>query len=126
NRYIVAPALGTAATQGAEGQPAALRGIGVELGRLVPHLSLLQAVGYRLRRNYGYVFSLVIVAWLLKLEVHPTGATSMAVVVDRAAIGVLMPGPVVMIVVLTAAAIATALALAAPTERMVDWADLPS
>jgi uncharacterized membrane protein len=126
NRYVVAPALGSTGEVNRDAQAAALRGIGVELGRLVPHLSLVQAVGYRLRRNYGYVFSLVVVAWVLKLEVHPTAAPSLDVVVQRAAIGGHLPGFVVMILVLALCAVATTLALAAPTERMVDWSDLPS
>lgn len=126
NRYVVAPALGTAPEVDGAVRAEGLKEVGVELGRLVPHISVLQAVGYRIRRNYGYVFSLVLFAWLLKLEVHPTSARSFADIVDRAAIGVLLPGPVVMVIVLLLAAVATALALAAPTERMVDWAELPS
>lgn len=126
NRYVVAPALGTAGAPDREAQAAALREVGVELGRLVPHLSLLQAVGYRLRRNYGYVLVLVLLAWILKLEVHPTGAESFRTLVDRAAIGVLLPGPLVMGVVAVGLLAAVSLALAAPSERMVDWADLPS
>lgn len=126
NRYVVAPALGTHPGMDPAVQSEALHGIGVELGRLVPHLSLLQAVGYRIRRNYGYVFALVLFAWLLKLEVHPTSAAGFGEIIDRASIGVLLPGPLVLIIVLLLVAVAVALALAAPTERMVDWADLPS
>ena len=126
NRYVVAPALGTEPGIDPAAQAAALRGIGVELGRLVPHLSLTQAVGYRIRRNYGYVFTLVTIAWVLKLSVHPTGAATAAEIVGRASIGVLLPGPLVFGIVAATMVVATALALAAPTERMVDWADAPS
>lgn len=126
NRYVVAPALGVETGEEREAQRLALQGIGVELGKLVPHISLLQAVGYRLRRNYGYVFTLVLVAWILKLEVHPTAAESVGAMVDRAAIGALLPGPAVIMIVLGFMGVAIALALAAPSERMVDWADLPS
>lgn len=125
NRHMIAPALGAPGT-GRGVDTTALGEIGIELGRLVPQLSTAQAVGYRLRRNYGYVFALVLLAWLLKLEVHPTGATSLSQLMERAAIGPLLPGVVVMALVLVAAGVATALMLAAPTERMVDWADLPS
>ena len=125
NRHVVAPALG-APGGGRGADVAALGEIGIELGRLVPQLTTAQAVGYRLRRNYGYVFALVLLAWLLKLEVHPTGATSVWQLVERAAIGPLLPGVVVMALVLVGAGVAVALILAAPTERMVDWADLPS
>lgn len=126
NRHIVAPALGGPGEVDSQARSAGLSAIGVELGRLVPHLSLTQAVGYRIRRNYGYVFTIVVIAWLLKLEVHPTSAPNLGAVVDRASIGLLMPGGLVMVIVLGASLIATAMALAAPTERMVDWEDLPS
>lgn len=125
NRYIIAPELGVASTEPAM-RAEALRLVGVDLGRLVPNLSLLQAVGYRLRRNYGYVLILVLVAWILKLEVHPTPAADLAELVERASIGVLLPGPVVVGMVLLTAIAALGLALSAPTEQMVDWADLPS
>lgn len=125
NRHVVAPALGAPGLSRTI-DPVALGEIGGELGRLVPKLTTAQAVGYRLRRNYGYVFSLVLLAWLLKLEIHPTGATSAGQLVERAAIGPLLPGYVVMALVLISVAVAIALILAAPTERMVDWADLPS
>ena len=126
NRYVVAPALGAATHVDVDAQTQALREVGIELGRLVPHLSLTQAVGYRLRRNYGYVLALVIVAWLLKLEIHPSSAPDLGVLIERASIGALLPGPVVLSGVLAMLAIATALALAAPSEHMVDWAEVPS
>ena len=68
-------------------------------------------MGYRLRRNYGYVLILVLVAWILKLEVHPTPAADLAELVERASIGVLLRGSVVMITVLVAALAALGLAL---------------
>lgn len=126
NRYVVAPALGTPLEAEGEEQRLALQGIGVELGKLVPHISLAEAVGYRLRRNYAYVFSLVLVAWILKLEVHPVAAESFGAVLDRAAIGALLPGPAVIAIVLGVLAVAIALALAAPSEQMIDWTDRPS
>src|SRR5690606_31821687 len=46
NRYIIAPELGAASGDAAM-QAEALRRVGIDLGRLVPNLSLLQAVGYR-------------------------------------------------------------------------------
>jgi hypothetical protein len=45
---------------------------------------------------------------------------------DRAAIGVLLPGPFVLLMVLGVMMVAVALALAAPSEQMVDWASRPS
>lgn len=126
NRYVVAPALGTPVQGEADGHRLALQEIGVELGKLVPHISLTQAVGYRLRRNYGYVFSLVLLAWILKLEVHPTPAASLGAMAERAAIGTLLPAPLVLLIVGIVVAVAIVLALAAPSEQMIDWADQPS
>lgn len=126
NRYVVAPALGAGTAPDRAARAAALEDIGVELGRLIPHLSLAQAVGYRLRRNYGYVFALVLLAWVLKLAVHPTGAADFATILDRAGIGALLPGAVVVALVCLAVLLAVVLGLSAPTERMVDWSEHPS
>lgn len=126
NRYMVAPALGAPVLGDAAGQREALEGVGLDLGRLVPHLSLFQAVGYRLRRNYGYVLILVVIAWVLKLDVHPVPAEHLREMVDRAAIGVLLPGPVVVTFMAFLVIGGTIMALAAPSEQMVDWADRPS
>jgi uncharacterized membrane protein len=50
-------------------------------------LTFMQAVGVRLRRNYIWLYAVIFVAWLAKLNVHPTAAEGMAEVMRRMAIG---------------------------------------
>jgi uncharacterized membrane protein len=124
NHYMVAPVL---AEEGPP--PEELRrhytAVATDLGRTVPHLPLLDAVGYRIRRNYGYLFTLGILAWLLKLEVHPAPAGSVAELLSRATIG-FVPGSVVVSVVLVFVAAAVVLGVRAPSEGMLGWAEVPS
>jgi uncharacterized membrane protein len=71
-----------------------LRALAVDMGRTVPHLGLVEAVGYRTRRNYGYLFGVTLVAWLMKLEIQPEPALTVGVFLERAAIA-FVPGVVV-------------------------------
>jgi len=50
-------------------------------------LTFMQAVGVRLRRNYLWLYAVIFVAWLAKLNVHPTAAGSIREVMRRMAIG---------------------------------------
>jgi len=52
---------------------------------------LLPTIGFRLRRNYIFIYSILLGAWLLKLEMHPTLASSFTVFFDRMQVGRLMP-----------------------------------
>lgn len=125
NRYVVAPVLrGTPGPDPVE-QREALARVADDLGRMVPHLSLAQAMGYRIRRNYAYLFGVALAAWLLKLEVHPSSAESVEEIVRRASVGVI-PGGVVMGSVALVALVTLLLALRAPSERMLNWAPIPS
>jgi uncharacterized membrane protein len=45
------------------------------------------AIGFRLRRNYGYIFGIILGAWLVKLGMHPRVAESWADIWERVAIG---------------------------------------
>ena len=47
----------------------------------------MQAVGVRLRRNYVWLYAVIFVAWLAKLNVHPTAAGSTEEIIRRMAIG---------------------------------------
>lgn len=47
----------------------------------------LDALLFRLRRTYAPILGLVLAAWVVKLDLHPTTATSFAEVVERARIG---------------------------------------
>lgn len=50
-------------------------------------LTFLQAVGIRLRYNYIWIFLVLGVAWLGKLNVHPVKAEGFGQVIERMAIG---------------------------------------
>lgn len=125
NRYLIVPTL-----LGGEEPPAEVireqyARIASDLGRTVPHLSTAGAVGYRIRRNYGFLYSIALFAWGLKLEIHPHPAVHVAELVQRAAVGS-VPGSVVMAVVGAFVAVATFLAVRAPSERMMNWSEIPS
>ncbi len=57
-------------------------------------LSFLQALCVRLRRNYIWLYGVVLLAWLAKLNIHPDAAGSFREVVQRMAVGPL-PGSAV-------------------------------
>lgn len=50
-------------------------------------ISMIRAIGRRLRRNYGWLFAILGAAYLAKISMHPTDVTSWAQFVDRAHIG---------------------------------------
>jgi uncharacterized membrane protein len=50
-----------------------------------------QAIGFRLQRNYLWIFLILMAAWLLKLFVHPVPAASLREVFDRMAFGPIPP-----------------------------------
>jgi uncharacterized membrane protein len=124
NRYLVAPVLDPAEAPDPEERRRQLARLAHELGGTTPDLPLAQAVGFRVHRNYGYVFGIVVLSWLLKLMVHPVPAGGVGDVVERAAIGPVAGAAVIGGVVAFCAA-AAVLALSAPTERMVAWAESP-
>jgi uncharacterized membrane protein len=68
-----------------------------DLSGLRLHLSLLDATGLRLRRNYGWIFAIQIVSYWSKIGVHPTPLTSFGELWDRTAVGP-VPGPVVLLI----------------------------
>jgi uncharacterized membrane protein len=59
------------------------------------HVSLLTAMGRRIRRNYLWILSVQMMAYVGKLVVHPTPAGSLAQVIHRADTGPL-PGELVL------------------------------
>lgn len=58
------------------------------------HVSLLTAMGRRIRRNYLWILFVQMAAYIGKLVIHPVPATTLAEVIDRADTGPL-PGEVV-------------------------------
>jgi uncharacterized membrane protein len=55
------------------------------------HIPFREALGWRLRRNYVWLYAILLLTWLAKIALHPATATSMGTLVARAAIGPL-PG----------------------------------
>lgn len=124
NRHLVAPVL-REGPDDAAGSADALAALALDLGRTVPHLGLVESVGYRIRRNYGYLFLVTLVAWALRLQMLAGPGAGLAEVVAQARIGAVAGGWVVGAVGLAAAG-GAALALMAPSERMLDWSAVPS
>lgn len=54
-------------------------------------ISIWEAFGRRFRRNYMWLFAILMVAWLLKVLLHPTPTTTFADLLARTAVGPL-PG----------------------------------
>lgn len=128
HRYLVAPAMRPPGGSPEEGEEddleTGLAALGRDLGRTVPNLPLWAALGYRIRRNYGPLVTIVLLTWLLKLYVHPGMAGSLAEYLRRAGVG-FVGGPVVLSLVGAFFAVWVILAIKAPTERMRDWSELP-
>ncbi len=60
-------------------------------------ISMWEAIGRRLRRNYLWLFALLALSWCLKVYLHPLPADTFEVFLERAAVG-LLPGWVIFIV----------------------------
>jgi len=61
------------------------------------HISLREALGRRLRRNYSFLFLIQAVSYAAKICIHPTPVRSLDQLWERASIGPL-PGEVVLII----------------------------
>lgn len=59
------------------------------------HITLVEALGRRLRHNYSWIFGIQLVAYFGKLIIHPTPLSSVAELLQRAAIGPI-PGELVL------------------------------
>ncbi|MFO1153832.1 MAG: DUF2270 domain-containing protein [Rhodospirillales bacterium] len=58
-----------------------------EIKRLRFHVSLFDAVGFRLRRNYGWIFAVQVISYWSKIAVHPTPLGSFDELWERSAVG---------------------------------------
>ena len=125
NQYLIAPVLAPDEARDPAAIQENLARIANDLGRTVPHLPLMDAVGYRLRRNYAYLLSVAVVGWVAKLALHSEAAAGSAALVDRAAIGGI-PGAVVAGVVGVFMLSCIILAARAPSEQMLNWTTVPS
>jgi uncharacterized membrane protein len=57
--------------------------------------TLLEAMGFRLRRNYMLIFLIVLGGWFVKLSIHPTVVTSWDEFWQHMAVGATLPSWVV-------------------------------
>lgn len=60
------------------------------------HITFLEAVGRRLRRNYGWIFAIQVAAYTAKLLIHPVPITELEEVWARASMGP-VPGQLVLL-----------------------------
>ena len=51
------------------------------------HIPWWEAVGRRLRRNYQWIYAILLGSWVVVLMSHPTSSTSLTEIVGRASIG---------------------------------------
>ncbi|HIC90213.1 MAG TPA: DUF2270 domain-containing protein [Anaerolineae bacterium] len=58
-----------------------------DLAELEFHITMWEAIGRRLRRNYGYIFAVLALSWCIKIVMHPTSVHSSTEFVQRAAVG---------------------------------------
>ncbi|MFW6206018.1 MAG: DUF2270 domain-containing protein [Gemmatimonadota bacterium] len=121
NRYLIAPALEGSDRVSESGFQKILN----DLSRTVPYLNLPQAAGYRLRRNYVYLFGVVLVAWLVKLQVHPEQAATLGDALARAGVGPIA-ADTVLVLVGAFAVMAVGLMLTGPSEQIMDWEEVGS
>jgi uncharacterized membrane protein len=79
-------------------QPAADWAESLAENLLQPHftISTWEALGRRYRRNYGWIYFILAMAWLANVWMYPTPVTSTADFVNRAALG-FIPGWVVLL-----------------------------
>jgi uncharacterized membrane protein len=124
NQSFIAPALSPGDADQAAADESLAR-LAVDLGRAVPHLSLLHAMGFRLRRNYGYLIGAVIISWIVKLTIHPQAAASVTAAVERARIGSI-GGAVIAAAVGLLVVLAAVLAVRAPSEKALNWPSVTS
>jgi len=63
---------------------------------LQPHFNmpLWEAMSRRLRRNYSWIFVVLVVSWLVKILIHPVPTTDVTAIIQRAAIGPIPPSVV--------------------------------
>jgi len=61
--------------------------VAADLDRPKYKTTLMQSIGFRLRRNYGFIFLILLGGWMVKLWIHPTVADSFAEVWSRAGVG---------------------------------------
>jgi len=125
HRYVLGEAISPQSALSRERQEAELSRLARDLGHTRPRLSLMNAIGYRIRRAYLYLLVVTIGAWSLKLYIHPRQPTGVMEFMERAAVGPTTGITLICSVALTML-VAVVLAIRAPTEHLADWAKVPS
>ncbi|MEO8399459.1 MAG: DUF2270 domain-containing protein, partial [Ignavibacteriaceae bacterium] len=69
-----------------------------ELQRSKFKITILEAFGRRLRRNYSWIFVILIICWFVKISLHPYPIENIFEIVDRAAIFDIVPGWVIILI----------------------------
>lgn len=124
-QYVFAEALSGHQCEDSQEIQEKLSELADHLGDSVPRISLFDAIGFRIRRNYFYILFFTIGAWLIKLHIHPERPDSLAEFVARSAMGPLS-GSMVFAAVILLVFFAAVLALLAPSDSLVDWTLRPS
>lgn len=83
-------------------------------------IGLLGAIEFRLRRHYAMLLYFITAAWLTKVFIHPSGATSAAVFYRRLAVGDLIPSWFVAVSASIFIVTATVLALMSGNEEAIE------
>ncbi len=125
NQYLIAPVLSPQIAHDVAVITERLAHVAADLGRTVPHISLIDAIGFRIRRNYAYLLGVVILAWVAKVEMHPEPAASASVFFERAAVGPI-PGTAVAATLGLFVCACIVAAARAPSEQMLNWTTVPS
>ena len=61
--------------------------LATDLRRPAYHISFGEALGWRLRRNYVWIYVMLLITWHVKVTMHPTTITSLGEIFSRAALG---------------------------------------
>jgi len=125
DRAVIVPALRTEDEVDGELIKLLLVRLADDFATWYPAIPLWAALGYRLRRNYGPLITLILFTWLLKLYIHPVTVHGWGQYVERATVG-LVHGAVVLIGTAAFLAGLVFLALSAPSEEMKEWSSLPA
>lgn len=125
HRYVFAEALSGEKRMSDETIQAKLTELARDLGHTVPRMSLVDAIGFRIRRNYFYIFMIAVGAWIMKLDLHPHPPASFLELVSRARVGP-VGGSTIFAVLIVVTISALILAVRAPSERIIDWSEQPS
>ncbi|MDP9316454.1 MAG: DUF2270 domain-containing protein [Chloroflexota bacterium] len=96
---------------------------------LHPHftMSLWEAVGRRLRRNYSWVFAVLVLSWIVKVGIHPFPTTDLAELIRRAGVGPISGITLIVVgIIFNGLLIALALATMAPFGRLKFSSEVPT